>query len=118
MGEREDERWTEFDRKRYCETGPHKPDGMRFDGLVVTRDDAGHESIDWFYTRLIGGFENQRITHWRHIQPKDLARLLRIESAAKALLDNVDTAIADGVSTELKEALRLALRSGEREGGS
>lgn len=46
----------------------------------------------------------------------ELAGLRSVEAAARALLDDVDTAIADGVSTELKEALRTALGS-LREGG-
>ena len=59
--------WRKFDYQRYGETGPHKPDGMRYDGPVEVLCEDGSTKVAYFYTRLIGGFGQDvgRVTHWR-----------------------------------------------------
>ena len=59
--------WHEFDRNRYGDTGPHRSDGMRYDGLVEVMLADGSVKDAFFYTRLVGGFERSvgDVTHWR-----------------------------------------------------
>lgn len=84
--------WIEFDYARYAETGPRDLiTGMRFDGAVMARLDSGDEVPAYFFTRLIGGFSPQlgKVTHWRHIQESDCARLRTLSAIARVPSENV-----------------------------
>jgi hypothetical protein len=68
--------WTAFDYKDYCETGPHDPFcGHRVDGPVMVRLEDGTEELAYFWTRLVGGFDTAKVTHWRWIRADDCLRI-------------------------------------------